>query len=229
MYLTGVEVAGWFGSLLFQLLACWLSRLPRMIVKRLLKSCASPPVSCPTPSNLAAAGAAREAGNSPNTVMAAAAAIIGPGRVERTMMCAKVLIDLFAAAGLKDAQSESFNAYSVETTEAARTLFLASPAEASDPRPEAMLQAVGDRGARSVFLDYLKALGARPSRDAVLAAITTTIAWGPLMRKRISRITAESLPWYLRLYGVMIGASIPDLHHKSGSLWGISRQERFSK
>jgi len=178
---------------------------------------------------LAAAEAARDAGNSPNTVMAAAAAIIGPRRAERSMACAKTLIDLFAAARLNDARSESFDTGSVVTTEEARTLFLASPGEASDPRPEAMLQAVVDRGARSVFLDYLKALGGRPSRDAILAAIATTIAWGPLMRKRISRITAESLPWYLRLYGVMIGASIPAVHHQSGSLWGISRQERFSK
>jgi hypothetical protein len=65
--------------------------------------------------------------------------------------------------------------------------------------------------------------------DAILAAISTTIAWGPLMRKRISRLTAETLPWYLRLYGVMIGASIPAKHHQHGSLWGISREERFGR
>ena len=47
------------------------------------------------------------------------------------------------------------------------------------------------------------------------------------MRKRISRLTAETLPWYLRLYGVMIGASIPGKHHQHGSLWGIPRDERF--
>ena len=49
------------------------------------------------------------------------------------------------------------------------------------------------------------------------------------MRKRISRLTAETLPWYLRLYGVMIGASIPAKHHQHGSLCGISREERFSR
>jgi hypothetical protein len=49
------------------------------------------------------------------------------------------------------------------------------------------------------------------------------------MRKRISRLTAETLPWYLRLYGVMIGASIPGQHHQHGSLWGIPRDERFSR
>jgi hypothetical protein len=49
------------------------------------------------------------------------------------------------------------------------------------------------------------------------------------MRKRISRLTAETLPWYLRLYGVMIGASIPSKYHQHGSLWGISREERFGQ
>jgi hypothetical protein len=47
------------------------------------------------------------------------------------------------------------------------------------------------------------------------------------MRKRISRLTAETLPWYLRLYGVMIGATIPGAHHQRGSLCGIPREERF--
>ena len=87
-----------------------------------------------------------------------------------------------------------------------------------------MLKAVRDRGGKSLFLKFLQSLGARPSRDAILAAIATTIAWGPLMRKRISRLTAETLPWYLRLYGVMIGASIPGKHHQHGSLWGIPRE-----
>ena len=52
---------------------------------------------------------------------------------------------------------------------------------------------------KSLFLKFLGTLGGRPSRDAILAAISTTIAWGPLMRKRISRLTAETLPRYLRL------------------------------
>ena len=92
-----------------------------------------------------------------------------------------------------------------------------------------MLKAVRDRGGRSIFLRFLGTLGVRPSRDAILAAIATTIAWGPLMRKRISRLTAETLPWYLRLYGVTLGASIPGRHHRRGSLCGISREDRFSR
>ena len=178
---------------------------------------------------LAAAEAAREAGNAPNAVMATAAAIVGPNRVERALACAKALIALFAHSGLADARDESFDVGAIAVDEATKTLFLAGPEEADDPRPEAMLKAVRDRGGASAFLKFLDTLGARPSRDAILAAISTTIAWGPLMRKRISRLTAETLPWYLRLYGVMIGASIPAEHHRHGSLWGIPREERFGR
>ncbi len=178
---------------------------------------------------LAAADAAREAGNSPNTVMAAAAALIGPKRVERALLCSKRLIDLFAHSGRLDSHDEGMDFSVIEVDEKARTLFLATAAEANDPRPEAMLKAVRDRGGKSLFLKFLESLDGRLSRDAILAAIAMTIAWGPLMRKRISRLTAETLPWYLRLYGVMIGASIPGKYHQHGSLRGIPRDERFGR
>jgi succinyl-CoA synthetase alpha subunit len=178
---------------------------------------------------LAAAEASREAGNSPNTVMAAAAAIIGPRRVERALACSRALVDLFAHTGVVDSRDEAFDFTRMKIDEQTRSLFLATPEEAADPRPEAMLEGVYQRRGKSLFLKFLGTLGGRPSRDAILAAISTTIAWGPLMRKRISRLTVETLPWYLRLYGVMIGASIPAKHHQHGSLWGISREERFGR
>jgi hypothetical protein len=178
---------------------------------------------------LVAADAAREAGNAPNAVMAAAAAIVGPKRVERALGCTRALIGLFAHSGLRDGRDEEFDASGIVCDDATRALFLATEAEAADPRPEAMLAAIAARGGRSAFLKFLGGPGGRLSRDAILAAIATTIAWGPLMRKRISRLTAETLPWYLRLYGVMVGATIPGEHHRSGSLWGIRRDERFGQ
>ena len=176
---------------------------------------------------LQAADAAREAGNSPNTIMAAAASIVGPKRVERTLACTRALIDLFAYSGLRDGSDEDFDLSAIGVDDATRALFMAGAAEADDPRPEAMVQAVRRHAAQSVFLRFLESLDGRPSRDAILAAISTTIAWAPLMRKRISRLTAETLPWYLRLYGVMVGASIPGRYHRHGSLYGIPREERF--
>lgn len=178
---------------------------------------------------LIAADAAREAGNAPNSVMAAAASIIGPKRVERARACTAALIDLFAYSGLADSRDEGFDFAAIKVDAATRALFLATPAEKDDPRPEAMLAAVRERGSKSAFLAFLGTLGGRLSRDALLAAIGLTIAWGPLMRKRISRLTAETMPWYLRLYGVMIGATIPGRHHQHGSLYGISREERFGR
>jgi succinyl-CoA synthetase alpha subunit len=178
---------------------------------------------------LVAADAARDAGNAPNAVMAAAAAIVGPKRVERVLACTRRLIDLFAQSGLVDGRDEGIDTSAIIIDEATRTLFLATPAEAEDPRPEAMLAAVRARGGRSAFLKFLDGLGGRLSRDAILAAISLTIAWGPLMRKRISRLTAETLPWYLRLYGVMVGATIPGHYHQPGSLRGIPRDERFAQ
>jgi succinyl-CoA synthetase alpha subunit len=174
-----------------------------------------------------AADAAREAGNSPNTVMATAAAMVGPKRVERALACARKLIDLFAPSSMRDAHDETWDLGGIVIDEETRSLFLARPEEAEDPRPEAMLEAVRQRGGRSIFLKLLASLGGRLSRDAVLAAIATTIAWNPLARKRISRLTAETLPWYLRLYGIMLGASIPGIHHQRGSLCGVPRAERF--
>jgi succinyl-CoA synthetase alpha subunit len=178
---------------------------------------------------LIAADAAREAGNAPNAIMAAAVCLVGPKRVERALACSRALIDLFAQSGLRDGRDEGFDLSGLTVDESTRALFLATPEEAEQPRPRAMLQAVRDRGGHSVFLRFLETLGGPPSRDAILAAIATTIAWGPLMRKRISRLTAETLPWYLRLYGVMVGASIEGRHHQRGSLHGIPRQERFSE
>ncbi len=178
---------------------------------------------------LIAADAAREAGNSPNSVMAAAASIVGPRRVERALACTDILIELFAHSGLKDGRDEEFDTSGITMDENSRELFLAGEDEADDPRPEAMLAAVQARGGKSAFLQYLGGLDGRLNRDAILAAIALTISWAPLMRKRITRLTARTLPWYLRLYGVMVGASISGEHHQHGELCGIPRDERFGQ
>ena len=177
---------------------------------------------------LVASDAAREAGNAPNAVMAAAVAIVGPNRVERALKCTDVLIELFSHSGLQDGSDETFDTSAIAIDEDARALFLAGPKGIDDPRPEAMLAAVKARGGESAFMKFLDTLNEPLNRDAVLAAIALTISWGPLMRKRITKLTARTLPWYLRLYGVMVGSTIPGKHHKPDSLCGIPREERYS-
>ena len=105
---------------------------------------------------LMAADAARDGGNSPNTVMAAAVSIIGPKRIERALACAKTLLDLFAHSGLLDSHDEDFDFSSITIDSATRDLFMATPAEINDPRPRAMLQAVRQRGGRSLFLKFVE-------------------------------------------------------------------------
>jgi hypothetical protein len=171
---------------------------------------------------LAAAQAAREAGNAPNTVLAAACSIVGPGRAERARKLVRLLTDRFADAGLRSALDESFNLGAVLADEQTRALF---SAEQPDAKAEAMLAGLRARGAKSVFVRYVQSLGGTPSADAMLAAISATLAWDPLMRKRISRITADCLPWWLQLFGTMIGASVPASQHEPKAFCGLPLQE----
>jgi succinyl-CoA synthetase alpha subunit len=166
---------------------------------------------------LAAAQAAREAGNAPNSVLAAAASIVGPRRQEGARRVTSELIELFAAAGLKSALDESFDTSAIRLRDPSSFL-----AARPDPKAQAMLAGLKARGAKSIFVRYVEGLGGSPNADAVLAAISCTLAWGPLMRKRISRLTAESLPWWLRLFGVLIGASVDASQHGPGRFRGMA-------
>src|SRR5881397_3492874 len=58
---------------------------------------------------LAAAQAARDEGNAPNAVLAAAAAILGPRRQQPAREAAVLMIDRLAAAGLKNTQDDAFD------------------------------------------------------------------------------------------------------------------------
>ncbi|MEM5365275.1 CoA-binding protein [Paraburkholderia azotifigens] len=165
---------------------------------------------------LAAAQASREAGNAPNAVLAAAASIIGPNRQRAAREAASLMIDRFAAARLTDAFDRTFDADSVDSTGTA-ALFCDEP----DPKAEAMLAGLAARGVSSAIIRWLVCSPGHPRSEAVLAAITTTLAWGPLMRKRISRLTAESLPWWTKLFGTMIGASADASRHSPDSFCGF--------
>ena len=167
-------------------------------------------------SELAAAQAAREAGNPPNAVLAAAAAIVGPGRQVGARAAARLMIERFSAAGLADAADAAFDVAAIDTSGTRMLL-----ADAPDRRAEALLAALAARGASSVFARWLRSLGAHPTADAVLAAITTTLAWSPLLRRRISRLTAESLPWWMQLIGTMIGAAAPAARHERHAFSGL--------
>jgi succinyl-CoA synthetase alpha subunit len=175
---------------------------------------------------LAAAQSAREAGNAPNCVLAAAASIVGPRRAQRAREAAVALIDLLARAGLKNPLDGAFDVTSIATDASSRKLFVS---DGRDAKAEAMLAGLRARGAQSVMVRYLESLPGHPTADAVLAAITTTLAWGPLQRKRVSRLTAESLPWWMQLFGTLIGASVDASRHEPERFCGIPTAELLGK
>jgi succinyl-CoA synthetase alpha subunit len=171
---------------------------------------------------LAAAEAARTAGNAPNTVMAAACSIMGPARAQRARRAAQTLIEVFSNAGLSDALDEGFDVESLPHDVRLREALVS---DRRDVKAEAMLAALKARRVKSVFVRYLERLDGQPTSDAVLAAITTTAAWAPLVRRRISLATVWSLPWWMRLIGALIGASVPAERHEQDRYCGEAMDE----
>jgi succinyl-CoA synthetase alpha subunit len=174
---------------------------------------------------IAAADGARAAGNAPNTVLAAACTMDGPRRVDGARKAADVLIELFGRSGLLTGDQEGFDASAIKPDAKQLAVLVGKKA---DPKAELLLVGLKARGTKSVFVDYLRALG-NPTGDAVLAAITTTIGWSALIRKKISRTTARNLPWYAHLFATIIGASVDGAQHKADSFCGISSKELASK
>jgi succinyl-CoA synthetase alpha subunit len=173
-----------------------------------------------------AADAAREAGNAPNVVLSAALAMLGPNRIEAARRGLDTLIDLFAHSGLENAHDEGFDLSGISISNAQAALFVG---DETDPRAEAMLRAIRARGGRSLFIHFIELFDHPLTRDGVLAAIAATIAWGPLMRKRISRTTARSLPWYLKVYASLIGASADGSRHQPDSYCGVPNDELLNR
>jgi succinyl-CoA synthetase alpha subunit len=168
------------------------------------------------------ADAARASGNAPNVVLSAACAMIGPGRVSAARAAADVFIDLFGQSGLHSGDQTDFDFSAIVPTAEQLSRLMGN---APDPKARTLLAGLAARGARSVFIDYLKHLGGHPTADAVLAAVTTTIGWGALIRKKVTRTTIRNLPWYMRLFSVIIGASVAGSHHQDEHFCGVSNQD----
>jgi hypothetical protein len=169
---------------------------------------------------------ARQAGNAPNTVLAAACALVGPKSVAGALKAVDVLIELFGHSGLRSGDEDGFDVSTIKADARQRDALLA---DAPDAKAEAMLAGLKARGAKSVFADYLRSLGGYPTADAVLAAITTSICWGALMKKKITRSTARNFPWHVRLFATIIGASADCSKQKSDCFCGNAAKDLVNK
>jgi succinyl-CoA synthetase alpha subunit/citrate synthase len=161
---------------------------------------------------LAAAYAARRAGNSPNTALCAAVSILGPNMVAGARACTWALLDRFRQSELHDPTDLTFDLQAVLDQTLTQEAFAPFLAEEADPQARLMLEGVATRGVDSVFLRFLEALSERHGRplkaDAVLAAICCHLAWKPLLHKRLSVTTLANMPWHLRIFSVVLGASV---------------------
>lgn len=158
-------------------------------------------------SAMAAAQASREAGNSPNTVLSSAVSIIGKGRVETALKVSETLVETFAHAGIK-CYGDKYD-FKAELSKADKSLYVA---DGSDTCAETALKAIAGLDRKSVFIDFVtEAAGGKPSMQALLGAIWTSIGWSALMEKKISKITMNKLPWYSMVWSAFVGCSVtPD-------------------
>ncbi|HRW18842.1 MAG TPA: hypothetical protein P5181_08360 [Dermatophilaceae bacterium] len=163
--------------------------------------------------HLAAASAARAAGNTPNVVAAAAVALCGPATTHAARSATAGMIDLFAHRGLTDPCDAAYDCSAVTPSDELRALVTTAE---PDPLAEAMLHGLVARGVDPVFVRWLRGLDGHPSATGVTAATALTLAWQPLLDKQISRTTAQELPWWMELFATIVGAAAPEALHEPG-------------
>ena len=166
---------------------------------------------------LAAADASREAGNSPNTSITAAVSIIGKNRVETALKVSESLVDTFAHAGIH-CYSDSYD-FKSELGSADKALYAA---DGTDTCAANALKAIDSLGKKSVFIEFVReAAGGKPSMQALLGAIWTSIGWSALMDKKISKLTINKLPWYSMVWSAFVGCSVDSSKHTEDSFCGV--------
>ncbi|MBI5682207.1 MAG: CoA-binding protein [Deltaproteobacteria bacterium] len=174
-----------------------------------------------------AADASRDAENSPNTVLSSSISIIGKGRVKNAMDASALLSELFQHTKIQNASDKFDYSNILKGLNAEQKGLL--KIEKNDTLADILLAQTKKLG-KSVFIDFVKdAADSKPSSDALLAAIWTTIAWGALMKKKISRTTIISLPWYSRIFSSFVGSSVSSDKHKKDSFCGVDNKELIEK
>ncbi|MEO5330877.1 MAG: CoA-binding protein [Magnetococcus sp. YQC-5] len=170
---------------------------------------------------LMAADAAREAGSSPNVVLSTGVAILGPNEIKPARDAVQTFIDLFGLSGMTDPTDLSFDIKPLLAKAAADKSKDTLVGPKSGKRGKAMLTALENRGCKSIFLEFLKALtdGTDGSaRDStVLAAVCCHLGWHPLMKRRLSVTTMLAMPWHFRICSTLVGCVPPsDKQDKKG-------------
>src|SRR3990170_3301437 len=181
-----------------------------------------------------AADAARSADNSPNTVLSSAISIVGKGRVKNALNASPLLLELFQHAKIENPTDKFDYSNILKGLNAGqKDSFKPAPAaglKQGDDSLAAPMLAQAEKLGKSVFINFVKdAADGKPSSDALLAAIWTTLGWSALMKKKISKATLVNLPWYSRIFSSFVGVSVDSSKHEKDKFCGISVKEIIEK
>ncbi len=175
---------------------------------------------------LAAAEASREAGNSPNTALSAAVALVGNKTVQGAMDAATVLLDLFKLTDMDDPEAKFDYKAQLAEADSHKDALLASSDDDCGPK---MIEAAKALRGDSVFVNFLDDFaskhGGKPSLDACAAAAWLTVAWPSLRVKKVSRHTMITLPWFSRIFSTLVGCAAPADRHGEGTFCGVKLEE----
>ena len=164
-------------------------------------------------------------GTLPNTVVSGAVAIVGKKMVEPAMDAAKALLSLFQFSKLSDPTGNYDYKEELNSAKSHKDTLLAANDDTCAERMAAHLS----QGTQSIFIkfliDFAKQEGGKPSTDAMIAAIWTTLGWRGLRSKKITRGTITRLPWYSRIYSTIVGVVASADKHGEDSFCGIKLEE----
>ena len=170
---------------------------------------------------LVAAGASRENGNSPNTVVASAVGIVGKKVAQGAMDSTRALLDLFQFTKLMDPSGDFDYSEQLKSAEKYKNVLVAGSQDDCAARMEKALNKAG----KSVFLsfcqDFAKSRNGSLSADTLLAVIWVTLGWNSLKTKKISKDTLRTLVWHSRIYSTIVGVTASHEKHEKDSFCGI--------
>ena len=171
---------------------------------------------------LAAADAAREAESSPNSILSASVSILGKGRVKAAKEAATLFVDLFQHSGLQSGgDSIDYKDILAGLTDEQRASLTAADGDSLATEIAGAIK----KGS-SLFVDFCtEAAGGKPSSDALLAAVWTSLGWSAFIKKKISRTTVVSLPWYSKIFSTFVGSSVAEKSHTADSFCGVKNSE----
>lgn len=178
---------------------------------------------------LVAAEASRENGNSPNTVVSSAVAIVGKKMVQKSMGAASALLDIFQYSKILDPEEKVDCAEFLKNADAYKDTLLSSQ---EDPCGAKMAECL-DKAGYSVFVSFLREFAkkhnASLSLDTMVAAVWVTLGWNSLKTRKISKDTIVKLSWYSRIYSTIVGVSAPASRHGEGTFGGVKLEELIPK